>query len=264
LKYFVNEPTLGVYDMPKPAEVLSDELLYGMNVVILETQGEWVYIDTMYRYKGYCLKKHLISTETEPNGFINSYSADIMTQAKYSSIVMKTLPKGAMIELLESEGNWTKVQLLDGQIGYIRNEHVTRYEDYLQTEEIPLRKQIVYMAMEYMGCQYRWGGKSSWGIDCSGLTSIAYLLNGIVIYRDAEIQEEFGMRRIELEEIKPADLIYFPGHVAMYIGGDRYVHATGAVARVVVNSLNEEHADFRRDLKEGITGIARIIGGVKR
>ena len=47
---------------------------------------------------------------------------------------------------------------------------------------------------------------------------MAYMLNGIIIYRDAKIIEGFPMHAIDISEMKPGDLIFFPGHVAMYIG----------------------------------------------
>lgn len=59
------------------------------------------------------------------------------------------------------------------------------------------------------------------GIDCSGLVSMAYLLCGISIYRDARIVEGFPIREIDRGDMKPGDLLFFPGHVAMYLGDGR-------------------------------------------
>lgn len=96
------------------------------------------------------------------------------------------------------------------------------------------------------------------GIDCSGLCSITYLINGIIIYRDSQIKEEFGMKRISKEEIQLGDLLYYPGHVAMYIGNDKYIHATGKSSGVVINSLNPEDEDYREDLAN-IKEIATVF-----
>ena len=49
------------------------------------------------------------------------------------------------------------------------------------------------------------------GIDCSGLISMVYLLNGIVIYRDATLKDGFGLSPIPVELAKPGDVLYFPG-----------------------------------------------------
>ena len=59
------------------------------------------------------------------------------------------------------------------------------------------------------------------------------------------------------EAMKPGDLMYFPGHVAMYLGEGKYIHSTGKAGSdgVVVNSLDPEAPDFRADLKEKLTGV---------
>ena len=123
-------------------------------------------------------------------------------------------------------------------------------------EEGALRRRLTETALLYRGTPYRWGGKSPMGIDCSGLVSMAYLLNGIVIYRDAGIKEGFPIRPIDPKDAKPGDLLFFPGHVAMYLGEGRYVHSTGRAGDdgVAINSLDPAAPDFRRDLLEKLSG----------
>ena len=115
--------------------------------------------------------------------------------------------------------------------------------------------------MLYRRTHYRWGGKSPLGIDCSGLVSMSYLLNGIVIWRDASIREGFPVHAIELKDAKAGDLLFFPGHVAMYMGNGRYIHSTGKAGSdgVTFNSLDPDAPDFRADLKEQLTGVGSIF-----
>lgn len=119
------------------------------------------------------------------------------------------------------------------------------------------REELAAQARRYMGVQYRWGGKSPQGIDCSGLVCMAYMKSGILIYRDASIVDGFPVRRISREDalaerLKKGDLLYFPGHIAMYIGEGRYIHSTARTGSggVVINSLREGVADYRADLRE--------------
>ena len=116
---------------------------------------------------------------------------------------------------------------------------------------------LVDAAMLYRGTHYRWGGKSPMGIDCSGLVSMAYMLCGILIYRDAHIMEGFPIHEISLEHVKPGDLLFFPGHVAMYLGHGRYCHSTGRSGDngFALNSLNPGDPDYRSDLKAAITQV---------
>ena len=133
----------------------------------------------------------------------------------------------------------------------------TYYEAPIGLPEEALRQRLCDTARLYLRTQYRWGGKSPPGIDCSGLASMSYLLNGIIIYRDAKIMEGFPIHEIPREAMKPGDLMYFPGHVAMYLGEGKYIHSTGKAGSdgVVVNSLDPEAPDYRPDLPEKLTAV---------
>ena len=63
------------------------------------------------------------------------------------------------------------------------------------------------------------------------------------------------MHEIRLEDIKPGDLLFFPGHVAMYMGDNRYVHSTAKSNGFAINSLNPEDPDYREDLHKNITQV---------
>ena len=115
--------------------------------------------------------------------------------------------------------------------------------------------------MTYLGVQYRWGGKSTAGIDCSGLTSMSYMINGVLIYRDAQLKEGFPVHEIPREQMRKGDLLYFPGHIAMYIGENRYIHSTGRAGSggVVINSFDPLSPDFRADLVKSLYAVGSIF-----
>ena len=127
--------------------------------------------------------------------------------------------------------------------------------------EDAFRISVCQTERQYLGTQYRWGGKTTRGLDCSGLVSMAYLQNGVLIYRDAKILDGWPVHEIAREAMKPGDLLYFPGHIALYLGGGKYIHSTGAVTSggVVVNSLDPKDARYRADLAENITAVGSIF-----
>ena len=133
----------------------------------------------------------------------------------------------------------------------------TYHTSPLSGDETRLRQALVDAALLYRGTHYRWGGKSPMGIDCSGLVSMAYMLCGILIYRDADIREGFPIHEITLDDLKPGDLLFFPGHVAMYMGGGRYCHSTGRSGDdgFTINSLDPAAPDYRADLPGMITHV---------
>ena len=84
---------------------------------------------------------------------------------------------------------------------------------------------------------------------------------GIIIYRDAKIKEGFPVHEIPFSQIQPADLLYFPGHIALYLGNGKYIHSTGSPKSFgcVTNSLNPEDVDYRADLAESLLAVGSVF-----
>ena len=269
LKAIVNDMIVNLHAKPDTTSELIDEVLYGMTVNILEFCDEsWVRIQTDYRYEGYCLKEKLIIDDVkalqwqeEAKNVIIQNFADILTGPKIQSTKIVTLVKGSFVTLAsdsELDNEWSKVKLATGEVGYTRSYWIRKSEIENVSEE-EFRENVVQTALRYLTTQYRWGGKSPLGIDCSGLCSMAYMLNGVLIYRDAKIVEGFPIKSIPLDQIQKGDLLYFPEHVAMYVGDGLYIHSSLGGNEVNINSLNEKHPHYRKDLATSITAVGTLF-----
>lgn len=97
------------------------------------------------------------------------------------------------------------------------------------------KSKLVENAMMYLNAPYLWGGRSPFGIDCSGFTQIVYKLNGYKLPRDASQQAEIGQTLSFIEESESGDLAFFDNeegniiHVGIMLENNRIIHASGNV-----------------------------------
>jgi len=108
-----------------------------------------------------------------------------------------------------------------------------------------LSKNIIKVAKKYKGKRYIWGGTTPKGFDCSGYAQYICKKNGLKIPRNSRIQAKFG-KYIKRKDLKVGDLVFFDtskrkkgyvNHVGIYIGNDKFIHASSAKKKVVVTSL---------------------------
>ncbi len=293
----VKKGIVPVYAKPKVG-VLIDEIMHGMPCVITKESGMFARIKTFYGYEGYvdteslktieinkeytALMKLAMQEKQFTNKFLNLCFTDTahlhMVSAKYidalkkpkvQAAIIEKLPMGAFVQIkgVPNKENWQKIILQSGEPAYIKAEQIIEAPDFSAFTELrkkseikQLRKNICKTALSFLGTQYTWGGKSALGIDCSGLAFMAYMLNGIVIYRDAKIKEGYPIKSVEYMDIEPADLIYFPGHVAIYLGKGEFIHATAqnGIYGVVVSSFNRNSSNYAPHLHETLSHCGKL------
>ena len=268
MKAIVNAAVCPLKAEPKWESTLADEVLYGMVVDILEEAAPgWVRVRTHYRYEGYAPKEQLIvgdeaarAWEALPKRVVrNKNCCDVLSMPKVQGCILQSVTRGAVLGVDgEAENGWQKVILADGREGFVQASILgAHFTAPCCEDEAGLRRAIAEAALLYRGTHYRWGGKSPLGIDCSGLASMAYMLCGILIYRDAGIVEGFPIHAIPRERMRKGDLLFFPGHVAVYLGEGRYCHSTGRAGDdgFTINSLDPDAEDFRPDLAEKLSAV---------
>ena len=268
MKAIVPAPICPLLAKPTRQSTVVDEALYGMVVELLEeTAPGWYRVRTHYRYEGIVCGDDLLmddeaaaAWEGLPKKVVrNKNFCDVLSEPKVQGWILATIPRGGVLYAEgQPENGWQQVRLADGRTGFLPDSFLADNPVApVSSDEDTLRRALVDAAMLYRGTHYRWGGKSPMGIDCSGLCSTAYMLNGMLIYRDASIKEGFPIHEIPREDMKPGDLLFFPGHVAMYMGEGLFIHSTGhsSANGVIINSLDPARLLYRPDLIPKMTAV---------
>lgn len=199
------------------------QILFGEKVKIIETKENWIRIKADYDgYEGWADKKQFLELSESDYENLNEgpYTSDIfnMVLSDEDPIV---LPLGASLSGI----NDFKIRF--GEKSFF-------YEG--QIEEGNMTKdELASLCKLYMNTPYLWGGKSNFGIDCSGLSQQVYKYAGVQIPRDAAQQSELGEALSFVEEAEPGDLAFFDNsegkiiHVGIIMDGNRIIHAHGKV-----------------------------------
>jgi cell wall-associated NlpC family hydrolase len=108
---------------------------------------------------------------------------------------------------------------------------------------------VVKKAKQMLGAPYVWGGESRGGADCSGLTRFAYKAANIFLPHYAYAQMQLG-KWVKGKFLRPGDLLFYHngGHVALYIGNGRMIHASSYYGQIINAPLRGGWGEARRIL----------------
>jgi cell wall-associated NlpC family hydrolase len=150
------------------------------------------------------------------------------------------------LKWISGDDKTIEVELPTGERGSLPTERCEVYSD--RPAEI---NKIVEGGRQFLRTRYLWGGKTTQGIDCSGLVQTAYAAAGIHLPRDAYQQFYVGKltaTRWHTAGMRRGDTLYFLGgdgkirHTALYLGDDRYLQAVMPTVRI--SSFNPAHPDY--------------------
>ncbi len=235
-------------------------LLRGKKVTVVKTVGKWYKVKYKGTY-GYILKTYVSTSTTKTTtkkktGTVKSYYLNMRKSASTRSKVIKVLKKGAKVTIVKSSTNWYKIKYA-GKTGYVKKGYISTastsnsYKVQSSTVKKATGSDVVAYAKRFVGNRYVWGGTSlTKGADCSGFTMSVYKHFGYSLPRTSYVQRTAGRAVSSLASAKPGDLICYNGHVAIYMGNNKIVHAANARRGIVAG----DSATFTK-----ILAIRRII-----
>ena len=195
------------------------QALYGEYFKVLEERKKWSRIRLAFdTYEGWIDNKQFLSISEEDYKTIKSSEQKLATD---------------LVDFISTENE----QLLSIPIGScVSNVALLHHTFEGKSISGKLQKeQFINTALLYLNAPYLWGGKTPFGIDCSGFTQMVYKLNGYGLLRDASQQSTQGEALSFIEESKPGDLAFFDNdegnivHVGIIMKDNYIIHAHGQV-----------------------------------
>jgi hypothetical protein len=240
-----------VVDMRKTASEFSEvvsQALFGEKVSLFQAINDWSLIVTPDGYLGWVPSYTLLDSsesytklnfdfirknlphaldETEvPNYWMTCRSSvHLYAKKEIRWGPFLTLPFGIFLKIVsQKDFQWMEVELPNGDVCFVQKGNLSPFS--------PLaKKDLSLFSHRFLGIPYTWGGRSSFGYDCSGFVQMLYGQMLISLPRDSSDQER-DPRLHKVEAPEPGDLVFFGNgpdliqHVGLCLGEDQFIHAT--------------------------------------
>ena len=126
-------------------------------------------------------------------------------------------------------------------------------------KEISYKTKNIFKNIEkFINTKYKWGGKHFTGVDCSGLIQLFINFNNKFCPRDTKDQLKYFRKKIEQNNIRKNDLIFWRGHVAVVTSKNNLIHAYGPLKKTVKMSINKTIGHIYKTANLKVLGIRRI------
>jgi gamma-D-glutamyl-L-lysine dipeptidyl-peptidase len=226
---------------PSDRSEMVSQVLFGEHFEIIDKEKQWLKIKLHFdHYEGWIDRKQCLE----------------ITQDQFEKLSQDALILNAdLVEYAVTPENHLIPLLLGASLTFLNHADINRaqfgFEGLKIVGEKP-KSELIPTAFMYLNAPYLWGGKSPFGIDCSGFTQMVYKLNGYALLRDASQQATQGEVLSFIEESEPGDLAFFDNeegkiiHVGIILENNYIIHASGKVRVDRLDHLGIYNAEENR------------------
>lgn len=250
-KRLIVSSTASLHRLPEPGSGVDTQALFGEDVLLFDERDGWAWAQLLGDgYVGYIPSADLGTIDGEATHRVRSLRTFVYPEADLKLPTARYLGIGSRVRVTRTEGDYA--ELSDG--GFIFSRHLAGADSF--------EPDFVSVATRFLGTPYLWGGKSSLGIDCSGLVQLSLAEAGITSPRDSDMQAtELGHEieiNADLSGLRRGDLIFWQGHVAVMLDETRTIHANGWSMSVLSEPLATAEKRIRDATGSGIIRIRRL------
>lgn len=253
----VNVPVANMFSSPSAKVDVVSQAICGSNIEVLKQKRGWLEILTPEdQYKGWVQRADVVNIG-ESTGYATKGEVAVVQdlQAHLYPVPdvtrrapMLTVPFETRLEIVKEKpgGRWLLANLPDGREAWVQHGAVKLYKD---GSDIPKGDmtipEMVKFSRRFLGLPYTWGGRSSFGYDCSGFVQMLMRQRGYSIPRDADVQAKWsGFEAVKVADLRAGDVLFFGEngkitHTGMYIGHGEFIDATTHDTPVIqIDKLN--------------------------
>jgi cell wall-associated NlpC family hydrolase len=245
-RYQVVEPVAAVRRTPSHEARLDTEALFGETVTVYEIEEGWAWgqLETD-GYVGWLSANALAAPGAAPTHKVCVPRTLCFPAPDIKRPPLAALPMGARLAIVRQDERFA----VTASGWHVPEAHLA-----------PIKAKapdFVAVAESFLGVPYLWGGKTSLGIDCSGLVQIALQAAGRTCPRDSDMQELALGTAVALTELRRGDLVFWKGHVAIARDAESFIHAN---AHHMMVAIEETEAAIARIKAAGgdVTGVKRM------
>ena len=271
---------INIRSEPKHSAELGTQGLLGMSLKVLDQKGDFYRIQTPDMYISWVdrggiqlLNKAEMDTWNQAKKVLFTKNFGyVFADKKDETTIISDITLGGILEYISEDDTFYEVKYPDNRTGFIKKEEAVIYDSWLENL-VSSKENIEAVAKNFGGFPYLWGGTSSKGMDCSGFTKMVYLLNGLVIPRDASQQINAGKTvdaTLKFEGLEKGDLLFFGTkatsdkkqrvtHVGIWLGNDtmEFIHSAGNVHLSSMDATQPNYDEFN---KNRYLGSKRYLG----
>ncbi|MFM1813775.1 MAG: hypothetical protein RLZ98_470 [Pseudomonadota bacterium] len=229
-RHQVRRPLVPMRQRPDTSAPIINEAIYGEVVWVYEQKDGWAWCQLdRDEYVGYVPSTMLSPDLLPPTHRVAALGTFVYRRSDIKSEPVMQLPLNAAVTVTGTEDRF--YALAGG--GFLISRHVVEISRYT--------RDFVQLAERLIDTPYLWGGRSRFGIDCSGLVQLSMEAAGLPCPRDSDMQAgaigaEMPVRE-DLEGLQRGDLVFWPGHVGIMVDGVMLVHANAHHMVVIAEPL---------------------------
>jgi cell wall-associated NlpC family hydrolase len=240
-----------LHRQPSREAPVDTQAIFGEAVTVYDEHEGWAWVQLHDDgYVGYLPSAVLGEPGLAPTHRVAAIRTFIYPGPNLKLPYQDYLTLGSKLVITDRQGDYAR--LADG--GWVHAPHLAS----LDAKE----PDYVSVAERFLHTPYLWGGKTSLGIDCSGLAQIALTAAGIKAPRDSDMQErELGETvdvKPDLSGLRRGDLVFWKGHVGLMMDETNFIHATGHSMTVMIEPLSVAEERIRRISYGPISSIKRL------